>query len=273
MPFVLECVVNISEGQEPNTLDALRRSCSDALLDVHTDPFHHRSVFTLAGTHVEHAARSLATEAVRRIDIREHVGVHPRTGVVDVVPFVPLAGSTMADAAAAQIAFAEWISSELHIPAFLYGADRSLPELRKGMFTTFPPEFGPTSPHPSAGAVAVGQRPILIAYNLWLGIDDIQLSRAIARTIRRPGLRTLGLDVGGTAQVSCNIIDVERVGPELVYDLVQKHAPIDRAELVGLLPHEVLVRQTRARWPQLDIGDDKTIAARLSLMQGKTGSD
>lgn len=265
---MLECVINISEGQDRATLEALRHSCADALLDVHTDAFHHRSVFTLAGTSVESAARALATEAVRRIDIREHSGVHPRIGVVDVVPFVPLEGSNMADAARAQSAFAEWISSELHIPAFLYGADRSLPELRKGAFTEFPPEFGPTSPHPTAGAVAVGHRPILIAYNLWLGINDIRLSREIARIVRRPGLRTLGLDVGGAAQVSCNIVDTELAGPELAYDLVQAHAPIDRAELVGLLPLDVLLRQTRSRWEQLDIGDDKTIEARLSLLQG-----
>jgi glutamate formiminotransferase len=267
---VLECVINISEGQNAKTLQRLRHTCSTALLDVHTDTHHNRSVFTLSGPSVEEAARSLTTEAVQLIDIRQHRGVHPRIGVVDVVPFVPLPNtrSTMDDAARAQVAFAQWVSTELHIPAFLYGDNRSLPDLRKGAFTEFPPEFGPATPHQTAGAIAVGRRSILIAYNLWLTTHDIRLSREIAHNIRRAGLRTLGLDVGGVAQVSCNIVDIDVINPEITYDLVQQYAPIDHAELVGLLPRDVLLRQTPKRWAQLDISDEKTIEARLSHLSG-----
>jgi glutamate formiminotransferase len=272
---VLECVINISEGTDAAVLRSLQSACAVALLDVHTDAHHNRSVFTLGGAHVESAARDLTEAAVHRLDIRAHTGVHPRIGVVDVVPFVPLPGtnSEPGDAARAQVAFAQWVSAELHVPAFLYGANRSLPELRKGAFIEFPPEFGPPTPHTGAGAVAVGQRPVLIAYNLWLDTNDIRLAREIAGRIRRPGLRTLGLDVGGQAQVSCNIVDTDVMTPEIAYDLVSSHAPVDRAELVGLLPREVLLRLPRSRWTQLDIDEDRTIEARLSSRRRETGSD
>lgn len=265
---MLECVVNISEGQSVETLHSLRNACAGALLDVHTDAHHNRSVFTLSGRDVENAARSLTRKAVELLDISKHSGVHPRIGIVDVVPFVPLPGtnSTMDDATRAQLAFAQWVAAELHIPAFLYGENRTLPALRKGAFSEFPPEFGPAAPHPTAGAVAVGHRPILIAYNLWLRTNDRRVAQDVARAIRTPGLRTLGLDVGGHAQVSCNLIAPEHLGPETAYDQVRLHAPIDRAELVGLLPSDVLYRQTAERWAELNISEEKTIEARLSLL-------
>jgi glutamate formiminotransferase len=267
---VLECVINISEGRNAATLQALRDACTSALLDIHTDAHHNRSVFTLSGSHVEEAARALTRRAVDLLDIREHHGVHPRIGVVDVVPFVslPNTGSTTQDAVRAQTAFAQWVSAELHIPAFLYGDNRSLPELRKGIFAAFPPEFGPPTPHETAGAIAVGHRPLLIAYNLWLKTNDIRRSKEIARSVRQPGLRTLGLDVGGVAQVSCNIVDTQIMNPEIAYDLVLHHAEIDHAELVGLLPDEVLRRLPPRRWSQLDVSEDQTIEARLSRLPG-----
>jgi glutamate formiminotransferase len=267
---VLECVINISEGQDTDLLDELRAACATALLDVHTDAHHHRSVFTLSGTDVQEAARSLTRRATQLLDIRRHAGVHPRIGIVDVVPFVPVpdTDSTMADAVQARDAFAQWVSTELHIPAFLYGDNRSLPEVRKNAFTALSPDFGPPTPHETAGAVAVGHRPVLIAYNLWLAVDDIRRARSIAREIRRPGLRTLGLDVGGRPQVSCNLIDWNLVGPELTYDLVHERTPVQRAELVGLLPRAALLEQTADRWPELDLDDTKTIEARLSSLRG-----
>lgn len=244
----------------------LAATCTPVLLDVHTDEFHNRSVFTLAGDEVQEYARNLTLKAVELLDIRKHAGVHPRMGIVDVVPFIPLPGSdsSMHDACTAQNAFAQWAASELHIPAFLYGASRSLPEVRKGAFHAFPPDFGPPAPHTTAGAIAVGCRSILIAYNLWLDTDDTGTARAIAKSIRQEGLRTLGLDVGGVAQVSCNLTDPQLVGPELAYDLVAAQAPIRRAELVGLLPRGVLHRQDTSRWEQLDLSEQKTIEARLS---------
>jgi glutamate formiminotransferase len=233
---------------------------------VHTDAHHHRSVFTLSGNDLEEATRNLTRCAIDLLDIGRHQGVHPRIGVVDVVPFVALPNSTSTteDAIRSRDAFAQWVSTELHIPAFLYGDNRSLPEVRKLAFTSLPPDFGPSTPHVTAGATAVGHRPVLIAYNLWLAVDDIRRARTIAHEIRRPGLRTLGLDVGGRAQVSCNLTDTRLVGPELAYDLVASRAPVERAELVGLLPREVLRQQNPSRWLELDISEEKTIEARLS---------
>jgi glutamate formiminotransferase len=163
MPL-LECVVNISEGCRRDVLDRLARCAGDHLLDVHTDPDHHRSVFTLAGPDVEEAARSLATAAVDAIDLRTHEGAHPRLGAVDVVPFVPLGPTPFPDAVAARDRFAAWAGASLHLPCFLYGPERSLPDLRRHAFRTLRPDAGPAEPHPSAGACAVGARPVLVAY-------------------------------------------------------------------------------------------------------------
>ena len=118
---MLECVVNVSEGRDRGVVDAIASAGRACLLDVHADPHHNRAVLTLAGPGVEDAARAVATEAVRRIDLRLHVGVHPRLGAVDVVPFVPLAGSSMDDAIAARDRFAAWAGDELGVPCFLYG--------------------------------------------------------------------------------------------------------------------------------------------------------
>lgn len=233
------------------------------LLDVHTDPHHHRSVLTLAGADVEEAARALAVEAVRRLDLRQHAGVHPRLGVVDVVPFVPLAGSTMADAVAARDRFGRWAAVELGVPCFLYGSERPLPEVRRTAFTALVPDLGPAVAHPTAGAVCVGARPVLVAYNVWLAGDSAQ-ARRVAAAVRGPRVRALGMDVGGRAQVSMNLIDPDGLGPDQAYDLVAALAPVAGAELVGLVPAAVLDRVPPGRWAELGLGTDRTIEARLA---------
>jgi glutamate formiminotransferase / 5-formyltetrahydrofolate cyclo-ligase len=258
---VLECVVNVSEGQRLDVLDDFVRQCGRDLLDLHHDPHHHRSVFTLAGTS---AARDLTRDAVRRLDLRRHEGVHPRLGVVDVVPFVPLDGSTMADAVEARDAFAAWASAELGVPCFLYGPERSLPEVRRRAWRDLAPDAGPPDPHPSAGALCVGARPVLVAYNVWLEQPSLELARSIAAAVRGPHLRALGLMVGDRAQVSMNLIAPDELGPGAAFDLVSTHAAVVGGELVGLLPQRVLERVSRQRWPLLDLGEDRTIEARLA---------
>src|SRR5205807_3220376 len=128
---VLECVINVSEGRQAGVIDALAAAAGGALLDVHSDPHHHRSVLTLAGPEVEAAARSVTSAGIELIDLRVHSGVHPRIGAVDVVPFVPLAGSAMEDAVAARDRFAAWAVASLGVPVHRYGPERSLPELRR----------------------------------------------------------------------------------------------------------------------------------------------
>ena len=264
---MLECVVNISEGRDPRIIGAIAAAAGADLLDVHSDPHHHRSVLTLVG---ETAPRAVATAAVERLDLRNHDGVHPRLGVVDVVPFVALGDATDDDARTARDRFATWFAEAHAVPCFTYGAERTLPDVRREAFRALAPTVGPPGPHPTAGATAVGNRPVLVAYNVWLaGSDvDVDVAKAVARAVRRPGLRTLGLQVGARAQVSMNLVEPERLGPASAYDLVlaeagARGAAADGAELVGLLPRAVLDGVPRDRWTALDLSDDRTIEARL----------
>jgi len=257
---VLECVVNISEGRDRSAIDAIARAAGTELLDVHTDPDHNRSVLTLVG---EAAPRSVAKAAVDRLDLRRHQGAHPRIGVVDVVPFVPLEGSTLADAVAARDAFSAWAAEELGVPCFRYGPERTLPEIRRGAFTTVFPDDGPDAPHQTAGAMAVGARPVLIAYNIWLAEPDLAVAKQVAAAIRSPSVRALGLRVGDEVQVSMNLIDPATTGPGAVVDAIARSAAIERCELVGLVPRWVLDLEEAARWDELDLGPDRTIEARL----------
>jgi glutamate formiminotransferase len=268
---VLECVINISEGRDLAVLAALARAVEGSLLDVHRDPDHHRSVFTLAGEdeRVEAAARALAVAVVDGVDLSRHAGVHPRIGALDVVPFVALEGNPLAEGAAeravaARDQFMTWAADALALPCFAYGPERSLPELRQAAWKTIEPDAGPRSPHPTAGAAAVGARPVLVAYNLWLARPDLALARQIARDIRGPQLRTLGLQVGPEVQVSCNLVAPWQTGPAAAYDAVARRAEVGRAELVGLVPESVLEAQPRGRWGELDLNPSTTIEARLA---------
>jgi len=277
---VLECVVNLSEGTERVRLDAFRDACGPVLLDLHTDRWHNRSVFTLAGPDeaLHGALRRLTTRAVELLDLGGHDGVHPRLGVVDVVPFVDLAGPPHATAAslAGRARYAAWASVELGLPCFLYGPERTLPEIRRAAWRTLGPDLGPDRPHPTAGAVCVGARGPLVAFNLVLDRPDLAAARAAAAAVRGRDLRALGLAVGPDVQVSCNLTSPHRLGPDAAFDAVAAvlarggpAAPrIRRAELVGLVPAALLDRVPPARWPQLDLGPDRTIEAALARAGG-----
>ena len=258
---MLECVVNVSEGRDADVLADLRQAAGDALLDLHTDPHHHRSVLTLIG---EDAPRAVTRVAVASIDLREHAGAHPRFGSVDVVPFVALEGSSPADSLRARDDFATWAGSELELPAFLYGPERTLPEVRRRAFAELAPDHGPGAPHPTAGAVAVGSRPPLVAYNVWLAEDDLGLARQVASEVRSPAVRALGLQVGDRVQVSMNLVRPGEVGPAEAYDAVARRAAVAGAELVGLVPEAVLGRVPTHRWAELDLGEERTIEARAA---------
>lgn len=256
-------MINISEGRDDDLLAVLGRIAGRSLLDLHHDAHHHRSVFTLAGPEVEDAARALTAEAVARLDLRDHEGVHPRFGVVDVVPFVPLEGATMDLALTARDEFARWAGAELDLPCFLYGPERPLPAVRRRAFTTLDPDTGPPTPHPSAGACAVGARTVMIAYNLWLEAPDLAGAKAIASALRGPQVRALAFATGDRVQVSCNLLSPDVVGPAEAHDLVAAQATVAEAELVGLLPASVLARIPRSRWTELDLAADRTIESRL----------
>lgn len=266
---MLECVINVSEGRDEAVLDGLRRVAGRCLLDLHHERHHNRAVLTLAGPDVETAARAIASLGVSTIDLSAHTGAHPRLGAVDVVPFVPLDGSTMEDALAARDRFASWTANELGVPCFLYGPERSLPEIRRAAFKSLAPDVGPAEPHPTAGATCVGARPVLIAYNVWLVPGtDVTVAGEIAAAVRGPAVRALGLDLEGLAQVSMNLIDWPSVGPGDAYDAVatlasEKGTRVSAAELVGLMPEAALAAIPEERWADLGLSRVQTIQACL----------
>jgi glutamate formiminotransferase / 5-formyltetrahydrofolate cyclo-ligase len=283
---VLECVVNVSEGRDHDALAAIASACGRSLLDVHSDPDHHRSVFTLAGpdeADAEDAARRLTRAAAERIDVTQHEGVHPRLGAIDVVPFVALDGDADVAVTAAR-SFAAWVAGELAVPAFLYGdadADgRSLPDARRDAFTRRQPDHGPAAPHPALGAVAVGARPPLAAVNCTLDSDDLALARQIASQVRErdgglPGVRALGFGLASRnrAQVSMNVTRLEACGVERACTAVRRlayegGADVEAVELVGLVPAAELDRCSREFLAWSRLGPDQTIEAALSRVSG-----
>jgi glutamate formiminotransferase len=284
-PF--ECVINISEGRGRTVIDQVARAGGACVLDVHVDPDHHRSVLTLGGPleSVESSARAVAAEAVATIDLRSHVGVHPRLGAVDVVPFVDLADGTTTLAVGARDRFARWAADALGVPCFCYGPERSLPEVRRSAFGDLTPSTGPGRPHPTAGAMAVGARPVLVAYNVWIVAGDrhgsgagheraLSVARSVAAQVRGPGVRSLGLAVGPGAQVSLNLVDTGLVRLADVYDDVAARVEalgctVVRAELVGLCPASVLADTPPHRWAELDLSEERTIQARMDRLQSQ----
>jgi glutamate formiminotransferase len=260
----LEAVPNFSEGRDPVLVGLIGRELSEyaRLLDIHTDPDHNRSVFTLVGDDTGIVDALLAAVAVARgrIDLREHEGVHPRIGAADVVPVVPVQPEDMERARAAALILAERIGGELELPVFLYG------ELGEGPGPAFfrrggpgelqrridagevTPQFGPSRLDPAAGGVIVGARRPLIAFNVNLAGASGEVAREIAAVIRErgggfPGVRALGLDLSraGKAQVSMNVEDWEAAALHDILAAVEREAQargveVEGSELVGLMP-------------------------------------
>jgi glutamate formiminotransferase len=271
-PPVLLAVPNVSEGADPTTLDAIGLAYARAgarLLNVHSDPDHGRTVFTLAAPPQTLAGALVAgaREAVERIDLRGHAGLHPHVGAVDVAPVVFLDEADRGAAAAEALVVADRLAGELGVPVFLYGdlgGGRTRAELRRGgparlaerlAAGELRPDFGPPAPHPSAGATLVAARPPLVAFNLELAPPATREdARRVAAAVREggpdglPGVRALGLELparGGVAQVSCNVEDHRAVPLARLLEAVERHAPVAEAELVGLAPRAAL-----AGWPE-----------------------
>lgn len=283
---MLACPVNVSEGRRQEVIGELAAACGSPLLDLHSDVDHHRSVLTLGGSpgSVEEAVGRLERLAAELLDVSVHRGVHPRLGVVDVVPFVSLDGGPSGRERAAEVArrHAGSIAAALCVPVFLYGdadpAGSSLPELRRRAFRTRPPDFGPASPHPTLGAVAVGARLPLVAVNCELATPDVGLARRIAGSIREsggglPGVRALGFALGSRhlAQVSMNLTDLARTGVEraclAVRSLARHHGnDVAGLELVGLLPASELSRCGAAFLAWSGLVESQTLEARLERL-------
>jgi glutamate formiminotransferase len=264
MPLPLEAVPNVSEGRDQATIDAIGAALARQaeLLDVHVDPDHNRSVFTLVGQDDELVEALVAgvAEARHRIDLRQHTGAHPRIGAADVVPVVPIEAGDMERASSAARRVAERIGEELTLPVFLYGAlspgrgpaffrRGGTDELARRLETgELAPDYGPPRLDERAGGVIVGARRPLIAFNVDLADADIVAAQAIAAVVRErgggfPGVRALGLDLprAGRVQVSMNVEDWEAAA---LHDIVarieseaaQRGARVLGSELVGLMP-------------------------------------
>ncbi len=256
---MLLAVPNVSEGRDLRAIEAIARAFDARLLDVHSDPDHHRAVFTVAGEpgRLAAALRDGAREAVARIDLTRHTGLHPRVGAVDVAPIVYLRDADRGAACAEALVLGDLLGSELGLPVFLYGilaAGRTRAELRRAGPARLAerleqgelaPDFGPRRLHPTAGAVLVGARPPLIAFNVELAAPaTLNDATRIAASIREGGseglasVRAIGLWLAhrGVAQVSMNIEDHRRTPLADMIAAIESHAPVAQAELVGLAP-------------------------------------
>ena len=278
MPL-LECVPNISEGRDTTVIgriaDAVAATPGVRLLDLHSDAVHHRSVLTLIGEPrpLGAAVLALCEAALACIDVAAHRGAHPRIGAVDVVPFVPLPGATMDDAIATARATGAAVAARFALPVFLYEAAatrpgrRALQDVRRGQFeglaakmrhSDWQPDFGPARPHPTAGAVAIGARGYLVAFNVNLATTRLDVATRIARAVREssgglPCVKAMALALPdrGLVQVSMNLTDIDRTSMAAVFEAVRREAARDgvgvqESELVGLLPARALVEAAAA---------------------------
>jgi len=255
----LLAIPNVSEGRDQAAIEAIAHAFDARLLDVHSDADHHRSVFTLAGEPgaLANAVAQGAAEAVRNIDLKQHQGIHPRVGAIDVAPIVYLDPEDRGAACAEALVLGDLLGYELELPVFLYGElahGRTRAELRRGGPAKLAeridagelrPDFGPKEPHPTAGAVLVAARPPLVAFNVELAPPaTLEDARSIAARIREGGreglesVRAIGLwlDAGEVAQVSTNVEDHRATPLAKVVEAVARHAAPSRAELVGLAP-------------------------------------
>jgi glutamate formiminotransferase len=291
---LIESVPNVSEGRRPDVVDRLAAAIEAVpgvyLLDRTSDASHNRSVFTLAGEHaaVEDALEQLVARAIDEIDMATHSGEHPRIGAVDVIPFVPLASTTMADCIELARSFGRRIAARFDLPVYFYAYAATRPErvkladVRRGQYEGLreqiaqhgrEPDAGPARLHPTAGAVAVGARPFLIAYNINLASEDVELARRIARRVRESGGGLPRVQANGfwiaelrRAQVSMNLLDFTVTPLWLVWETVRELAAEDgvelaESELIGLAPLAAFL----AVADRAGASADDTIERRLAI--------
>ena len=296
---LVECVPNFSEGRKTETVERLARAISSVstacVLDTHLDPDHNRSVITFVAAPemiVEAALRAVGL-AAELIDMRQHTGVHPRLGATDVLPFIPISGVTMDDCAALAHQAGERIARELSLPVFFYERaalkpDRvNLEDVRRGALELLreqiavdpnrAPDLGPRRVHETAGAIAIGARPFLIAFNINLRATDVAIARKIARAVRARGgglpfVKALGFELStrGLIQVSMNIVNYEVTGITQAYDAVRREAEradveIVSTEIVGLVPEKALDKSAEYFQELENFSEDKIFEHRLRI--------
>jgi glutamate formiminotransferase / 5-formyltetrahydrofolate cyclo-ligase len=294
--MVIECVPNVSEGRRDDVVtgmaNAIERVAGVALLDRTSDPSHNRSVLTMAGDArgLRTAVLALFEAALVAIDLRTQTGVHPRLGAVDVVPFVPLDGATMAECVALAREVAAEVADRFALPVYLYEeaartpARRRLEQIRRGQFEglaakmqdpAWQPDFGPSRPHATAGATVIGARIPLVAWNVNLSTDRLDVARAIARLVREssggfPCVKAMGVPLAhrGIVQVSMNLTNYAVTPIQRVFDAVRDEAArhgveILESELIGLIP-EAALADTSAEYLRIaNFREDRILEASL----------
>ena len=293
MASLLECALNFSEGRRQDVIQAIVGAVQGArLLDVSSDADHNRTVVSFVGSPQEAAAAALAVSAraIELIDMNVHRGAHPRMGAVDVIPFVPLGEATMEQAVATARQVGQELGARLQLPVYLYEAAASRPErrnladVRHGEYEglaekmadpAWKPDYGPAHPHPTAGAVAVGARIFLVAYNVNLSTPDVGIAKTIARTLRAKtgglqNVKALGvmLQERNIAQVTMNVVDPFQTPLYRVLELVRMEAArygvsVVGSEVIGLLPLTVLLESARYYLQLEGFRDDQVLEARL----------
>jgi len=298
MQPLVECVPNFSEGLNTDTVqriaDAIRSVDSTCVLDTHIDPDHNRSVITFVAppAKIVEAALKAVARATQLIDMRQHKGEHPRLGATDVLPFVPVRDVTMEECVQLAHQAGRRIAAELSIPVYFYEQAALRPErknledvrrgalerLRKEIATVQArePDVGPRLTHETAGAIAVGARQFLIAFNVVLKSPDITIARQIAKTIRfrhggLPFLKALGFQLHsrGFVQVSMNLVNYEVTGMTEAYEAVEREAnrigvKIESAEIVGLVPEAALDRKAAYFSKLVDFSERKVLEYQIA---------
>jgi glutamate formiminotransferase len=301
VPGLIECVPNFSEGRRPEVIEEIVRAIGQidgvTVLDHSRDETHNRSVVTFAGSAepVVRAATAAVGRALELIDMQEHTGAHPRIGAVDVIPFVPLGTTRLEECVDLARRFGEQLAVRFELPVYLYGdaalrSDRRrLADVRRGQYealrdeiATDPdraPDFGPHQLHARGGAVAVGARKPLIAFNVNLASADLALARRIAHTIREssgglPAVQAMGILIdrpgeAAMAQVSMNLVDWERTGIARVVREIRRLAGdagvnIDHCELIGLAPTDALLEVAADALGLVDFSPDQALELRLA---------
>jgi glutamate formiminotransferase / 5-formyltetrahydrofolate cyclo-ligase len=300
MAHLVECVPNFSEGRRDDVVEdlaqAVRRAANVFLLDRTSDRDHNRSVLTFAGPAeaVTDAMEAVAALALERIDMNAHEGQHPRIGAVDVIPFVPLGETTMDECVELARAFGKRIAERFELPVYLYAkaafrAERTvLADIRRPQFEglldaintpEYKPDFGPARIHPTAGAVAVGARPFLIAYNINLESPDVDVAKRIAKLVREssgglPRVQALGLylDDLGVAQVSMNLLDHTVTPMWRVWETVAQAARAEgielrESELIGLCPLAALLEVADHAGAPAGASDDERITTAAQWLK------
>lgn len=295
MQRLVECVPNFSEGRRISVINKIADSAKKIkgirVLDVEWDKSHNRSLATILGapSDVLKASFEMVKTATKLIDMRKHNGEHPRIGATDVVPFIPVSGTTIKECVLLSNKLAKRVAEELKIPVYMYEAsakrkDRiNLADVRRGEYEGLKeeieknpqrkPDYGPSKMHPTAGAIVIGARKYLVAYNVNLDTKDVEIAKRIAGKIREkdgglPGVKALGFKVGRFAQVSMNLVDFEKTNFDDAYRAIEKEAKrlkvkIRNSEIYGMIPLEALSRAAKNSFKVEGFKSDQILEKRL----------